>query len=116
MAGHSRTVGTNRHAPGTSGRSRRVRRHLPPGEAAAAKRHRAHQSARSVALHHIQRTSDPLTQIDRARDYVRSAAGKYRTDQAELTSVVEALLAAGDRIYQTGEPKPARRPKNGGGD
>lgn len=111
MAGHPRTVGTSRHQRGASGRARRVREHLPAGEAAPARRRKAHASARSRALAHVHRASgDQLVQIDRARDYLRSAAGKYSIE-TDLTPVVDALIAAGDRIYQTGTPKPARAKK-----
>lgn len=109
MAGHTRTVGTGKHQRGITGRPRRVREHLAPGDAATAKRQKTHQSARSIALHHIRRASDPLVQIDRARDYVRSAARKYRFEGTDVTDVVQALLAAGDHIYTHGEPHPARR-------
>lgn len=104
MAGHSRTVDTGRARRTPRGKSRRVRQHLPPGEADQAHRDKHRRGARAVAEHRMRRTSDPLAQLDAAREYVRSAAAKYRP-AGHTTEAVEALLAAGDRIYQHGVPR-----------
>lgn len=103
MAGHARTVDTGKARRAPSGKVRKVRRHVPPGEAETAKRQKQHRGARTVALNRISRTTDPLRQLDIAREYVRSAAAKYQPD-GQVTTAVQALLAAGDRIYQSGQP------------
>lgn len=108
MAGHGRSIDTGKSRRTTSGKSRRIRQHLPPGEAEQARRRKQHDGARTVALNRIRRTSDPLRQVDIARDYLRSAAAKYRP-HGEVTGVIEALLAAGDQIYRHAEPRPNRR-------
>lgn len=103
MAGHNRTVDTGRSARAAGGKPRKIREHLPPGQVPAAKRAKAHAGARTTAMNRISRTADPLRQLDHARDYLRSAVAKY-TAPHEIHPVVEALLAAADRIYRTGTP------------
>lgn len=104
MAGHSRTTATGKARRAASGKPRRVREHLPPGEAEAAKRVKAQRGAKTVALDRISRTSDPLAKLNIAREYVRSAAAKYQVDDAAVAAAIDALLAAGDRIFTTGQP------------
>lgn len=103
MAGHVRSVDTGKARRTAGGKSRKVREHLPPGEVEAAKRRKQHLGARTVATDRINRARDAQAQLDIAREYVRSAAAKYTADE-EITAAVQALLAAGDRIFQTGQP------------
>jgi hypothetical protein len=103
VAGHTRTVPNGKGRRTSGGKTRKVREHLPPDEVASARRRKQFLGARSVAADRIARTSDPLRQLDIAREYVRSAAAKY-TDAAAVAAAVEALLAVGDRIYATGTP------------
>lgn len=98
MAGHLRTTDTGTTRRTTGKRVRRNREHLPPGEAADHGRRKQHRGARSRAVDQIHRTTDPLAQVDIARDYVRSAAAKYVPD-GHLIEAIQALLAAGDGIY-----------------
>lgn len=102
MAGHTRTVDTGK-TQRTGRRTRRVREHLPPGEAAENARAKQHQGARERALDRINRTTDPLGQLDAARDYVRSAAAKYQAT-GHVTDGIEALLAVGDAIFHRAAP------------
>lgn len=104
MAGHVRTVDTGRARRTASGRTRRVREHLPPGEVEAARRCKQHLGARTAAANKINRANDLLKRLDIAREYLRSAAAKYEIDTAAVEAAVEALLAAGDRTYQHGAP------------
>lgn len=101
MAGRNRTVDTGK----TVGR-RRQRQHLPAGAAEQHTREKAHRGARARVDQRIGRTRDPLAQLDAARDYVRSAASKYRP--TELSTAIQALLDAGDQIYRTGQPRSRR--------
>ncbi|GAA1983283.1 hypothetical protein [Amycolatopsis minnesotensis] len=103
MAGHVRTMPGTGRQPGVTGRSRKVRVHLPPGEAEVAKRVKQRNGARTIAQHRIVSARTPQARLDAARDYVRSAAAKYRADD-EIAVAVEALLAAGDRIFARGAP------------
>ncbi len=103
MAGHGRTIETGKARRTARGRSRRIRQHIPDGEAEQAKRRKQHSGARANAVNRINRTTDPLRKLDIAREYLRSAAAKYQPD-SEITDAVQALLAAGDRIYQHAEP------------
>lgn len=107
MAGHGRSVDTGTTQRGTSGKTRRARRHLPAGEAAAARRTKAHSGARSLANDRVRRAKTPEEQLIAAHDYVRSAMAKY-TPGSHTGPAVEALLAAGDRIYQHGSPRRKR--------
>lgn len=104
MAGHSRTTATGKAHRAASGKPRRVREHLPPGEAEDAKRAKAHRGAKTVALDRISRATDPLTKLNIAREYVRSAAAKYQVDEDTVTAAIDAMLAAGDRIFTAGQP------------
>lgn len=103
MAGHHRTVATGkaRRTGSGFGRVRKVRQHLPPGEADTSRRRKLRASARAIANQRITTTRDPLVQLDAARDYVRSAAAKYAHDAA-IQQAVDALLAIGDQIYRDG--------------
>lgn len=103
MAGHVRSADTGKARRTAAGRPRKIREHLPAGEVEAAKRRKRHLGARTLAADRIDRARDPLRQLDIAREYVRSAAAKYTADH-EITAAVEALLAAGDRIFTTGVP------------
>jgi len=107
MAGHTRTVATGQTRRSPSGKTRRVREHRPAGEAEQARRRKEYHGARSLAVDRIARAGDPLAQLSAAVGYVRSAAAKY-TGDAEVTAAVQALLEAGDRIYQHGNRKGAR--------
>ena len=104
MAGHVRSVATGKARRTASGRIRKVREHLPPGEAEQAKRRKQHLGARTVATDQINRAGDLLRKLDIARQYVRSAAAKYTAAPDEINAAVEALLALGDRIYANGVP------------
>lgn len=101
MAGHTRTVATGRSWRTGSGKSRRVREHLPPGEADKERRRKQHQGARTLATDRIKRERNPMAQLAHALAYVRSASAKYRAD-ADVTAAVQTLLDVGDRIYTTG--------------
>lgn len=103
MAGHLRTVDTGTARRTSGKRTRKNREHLPPGQAAAHARRKQHHGARTQALDRINRTSDPLRQLDIAREYVRSAAAKYQAD-GHVVDAVQALLAAGDAIYTSAAP------------
>lgn len=107
MAGHTRSADTGTARRTSSGKSRRVRKHLPAGEAAAARRTKQQQGARTLTDHKIRRERDPLRQLDIARDYVRSAANKYHPG-GQVADAIAALLAAGDRIYESGTPNTRR--------
>jgi hypothetical protein len=107
MAGHSRSVDTGKARRTANGKTRKVREHLPPGEAETARRDKQHRGARTVAADRIARTRDPLRQLDIAREYLRSAAAKYQPNPGDLDIAVKALLAVGDRIFQTGQPQTA---------
>lgn len=109
MAGHTRTTGTGATVRGATGKPRRVREHLPAGDAEIARRKKAHAGARSQARSHIATAQDGLRQIEAARDYVRSAAAKYHPHPDDLQPVVQALLAAGDRIFEAGTPRSRRK-------
>ncbi|GAA0645714.1 hypothetical protein GCM10010174_80920 [Kutzneria viridogrisea] len=104
MAGHLRSVDTGKARQTPSGRARRVREHLPPGQVALAKRRKQHLGARAAAADRIARTTDPLRQLDIAREYVRSAAAKYTATDAVLQVAVQALLQVGDQVFTTGTP------------
>lgn len=107
MAGHTRTTGTARAVTAASGRIRKVREHLPPGDGAESSdlvRRKRRNGARALVGERIARTSDPLTQVALAADYVKSAAAKYQARTGAAAAAVEALLELGDRIYAAGEP------------
>lgn len=104
MAGHVRTVDTGKTRRTTGRRTRRVREHLPPGEAESARRRKEHAGARALAMDRINRESDPLAQLSHAVSYVRSAAAKYRSD-ADVSAAVQMLAEIGDRIYSNGTRK-----------
>lgn len=104
MAGHTRTVATGKARKTASGLPRKIREHLPPEQIAATKRRKQHTGARTVAADRIARTSDPLRQLDIAREYLRSAAAKYVADADIVQTAVNALLAAGDRVFASGAP------------
>lgn len=103
MAGHVRSIDTGKARRTASGKTRKIRQHLPPGEVEKAKRRKQHLGARTVINARLAATSDPLRRLDIAREYVRSAAAKYQVS-GELAAAVDALIAAGDRIFITGEP------------
>ena len=107
MAGHTRTVATGQTRRTPGGKTRRVREHRPAGEAEQARRRKEHHGSRSLATDRIAKAGDPLAQLAAAVGYVRSANAKYAGD-AEVTAAVQALLEAGDRIYQHGNRKGGR--------
>ena len=110
MAGHTRTVATGKARRTTSGLPRKIREHLPPEQAAATKRRKQHKGARTVAADRIARTSDPMRQLDIAREYLRSAAAKYIADADIVQVAIDALITAGDRVFANGAPlTPAAR-------
>ncbi|RBM18084.1 hypothetical protein DI005_20025 [Prauserella sp. PE36] len=78
-----------------------MRQHLPAGEAEQNARRKARDGAKAVAYQRIRRTSDPMQQLDAARDYVRSAAAKYSHGPA-LNRLVNAMLEIGDEIFRDG--------------
>ncbi|TDX84963.1 hypothetical protein [Amycolatopsis arida] len=109
MAGHTRTRATGTARRTSGGKTRKLREHLPSDQLDQHRRRTQRRGARSRAVDRISRTSDPLRRLDVAREYVMSAAAKYR-DPGAVAAAVEALLAAGDRIYAHGAPlTPAER-------
>lgn len=104
MAGHTRTVDTGTARRTRTGKVRRIRQHLPAGQSEKARRDKAHRGARTVALARIDRARTPLDKLEAARQYVRSAAAKYGIADPDVAAAVTALLAAGDRIFQTRQP------------
>lgn len=103
MAGHSRTTATGATRPGVTGKPRRVREHLPAGDAEHIRRAKSQRGAKTRLKHRLDRTSDPLARLDAARDYLRSAAAKYQTT-ASVEQAVQALIVAADRIFRDGDP------------
>jgi hypothetical protein len=102
VAGHWRTTDTGTARRTSSGHTRRVREHLPAGEALDAKRLKDYTGARKIVVDRLEKMKDPARRLDAAVQYVRSATAKYEI--ADVNAAVDALLALGDQIFAASAP------------
>ncbi|KMS92662.1 hypothetical protein [Prauserella rugosa] len=116
MAGHRRTVpapGARTTKPGVL---RRNRTHLPAGETDQRERDRAISAGKSTAHARVQqRRGDLAGQIDAAREYLRSALGRYEPEQHVVDELVQHMIRTADQIIRTGTRRSAANKKRKGG-
>ncbi len=107
VAGHGRTTATGKARRTPSGRTRKVREHLPDGQSAAAKRAKQHQGARRVTADRLRKAKRLITRENIARSYIGSARAKFSDpDTAEFDRLhqayIDAMVALGDHIFRHG--------------